>query len=586
MFNRIGAYEKGLNGSAHIIMVYLILNHARLGAIKGLRDSHTSLIKVLGLPYGTIPQRFGRAEPLKNLTESPRFQNDVFDATKPGASSVQPWGSVTMDASNIPLPTDNLPDDEEQSEDCLNLSIRLPPTCVNGDGSLQSNARLPVLVFIHGGAFFLGSANRPYYDPTNLTLHGMQRGTPFIMVSMNYRLGILGFMHSPETGDLIPSNNGLHDQDLALDWVKENIEGFGGDVNNISVIGQSAGGESVSVKTIRDPVFKRAIAFSGTPVTMPSMTPQEHHSNFLKQASSLKIRTKYDNGKGRSAKDIASEMITVDVSKIRDLAWVGLPCTNTPYFPVSKPSMELTKSGAMAPPSWREQYTPVEAQIVGTTTYDGGISYNMMSKDPSRKNYAKAFTSIATDVLGSANSTELCSIYGIHAEVSDPDALQAVCLFESDIGFFAAAVATAEANLIPKTYFHIFDLPNPFDGPISKQGKFATHTFDIVTLLGGVHEERLPQSYGPVVSAWRDRILDFVVSGKAPCAEYIERGRKERRGLMVDQDGVGEVAEQAWLENEERRRRRLFELSQRVKGDAGCDVLWMDVGRRFLMKGE
>ena len=567
-------------------MAHITLNHARLGAIKGIRDTQTSLIKLLGLPYGTIPQRFGRAEPLKTLQNSPRFQNTSFDATKPGASSVQPWGSVTMDASNIPLPTDNLPDDEEQSEDCLNLSIRLPPTCLNSDGHLRSDAKLPVLVFIHGGAFFLGSANRPYYDPSNLVQHGIQRGTPFVMVGVNYRLGILGFMHSPSTGGLIPENNGLYDQDLALSWVKENIGGFGGDVDNITVIGQSAGGESVSVRTIRDPVFKRAIAFSGTPVTMPSMTPSEHHANFLSQAESLGIQMKDSAGKERDAKTIADDFINADVQKIRELAWVGLPCAETDFFPVEKPSMELTKKGKLAPENWKDKFTPVEAQIVGSTTYDGGISYNMMSKDDSRKDHAKAFEKIAKEVLGDNEGANLCSIYGVKTSTPDPDALQAVCLFESDIGFFAAALATVEANLIPKTYFHIFDLPNPFDGPIRKQGEFATHTFDIVTLLGGVHEERLPEAYAPVVSKWRDTILDFVVDGTPPCGEYISAGTKERRGLMVNRDGVRDVGEAEWLHNDEGRRRRLFELAQRVKGDAGCDVLWMEVGRRFLMKGE
>jgi carboxylesterase type B len=567
-------------------MAHITLNHARLGAIKGLRDANTSLIKILGLPYGTIPQRFGRAELLKSLSNTPRFQNNVFDATKPGASSVQPWGSVTMDASNIPLSTDNLPDDEEQSEDCLNLSVRLPPVCINSDGTLRTDAKLPVLVFIHGGAFFLGSGNRPYYDPTNLVLHGIQRGTPFVMVSINYRLGILGFMHSPSTSGLIPENNGLYDQDLALNFIKDNISDFGGDADNITVIGQSAGGESISVKTIRSPVFKRAIAFSGTPVTMPSMIPSEHHDNFLSQADSLGIVTKDADGKDRKAEDIAHDFITADTQKIRELAWVGLPCANSELFPVSKPSMELTKAGKMVPEDWRTRFTPVEAQIIGTTTYDGGISYNMMSKNSSRKNHAKAFLHIARDVLGDSDGLSLCEIYGIKEDMSDPDALQAVCLFESDIGFFAAALATCEADLIPKTYFHVFDLPDPFEGPIRKQGEFATHTFDIVTLLGGVSEDRLPESYKSVVGKWRDTILDFVVSGKAPCEEYICHGRKGRRGLIVNKEGVRDVGEEEWLDNDQERRRRLLELAQKVKGEAGCDVLWMDVGRRFLMKGE
>jgi len=210
----------------------------------------------------------------------------------------------------------------------------------------------------------------------------------------------------------------------------------------------------------------------------------------------------------------------------------------------------------------------------------------MMSKDSSRKGHARAFLHIARDVLGDADGLALCSIYGIEETMSDSEALQAVCLFESDIGFFVAALATCEADLIPKTYFHVFDLPDPFEGPIRKQGEFATHTFDVVTLLGGVSEERLPEGYKPVVGKWRDTILYFVVSGKAPCEEYVGKGRKGRRGLMVNKEGVRDVGEEEWLDNDQGRRRRLLELAQKVKGDAGCDVLWMDVGRRFLMKGE
>ncbi|KAF2445887.1 alpha/beta-hydrolase [Karstenula rhodostoma CBS 690.94] len=208
-------------------------------SIAAPNDTHpkTPLIKILGLPYATIPQRFARAEPLPSLSASPKYKNDVFNATIPGPSSIQPYHSVTDDAANIPLPTFNLPDDEEQAEDCLNLSIHLPPQCLDSSDRLCPERKLPVLVFIHGGAFFLSSANRPYYDPTNLLQHGIQRSTPFIFVGVNCRLGILGFLHSPHSDNLLPENNGLYDQDLALQWVKQHIDGFGGDAENITVIG-------------------------------------------------------------------------------------------------------------------------------------------------------------------------------------------------------------------------------------------------------------------------------------------------------------------------------------------------------------
>jgi carboxylesterase type B len=570
-------------------MNHIVLNHAKLGAIKCLRDTNSPLIKTLGLPYGTISQRFARAELSHKLSEGSekiRYKDGIFDATKPGPSSIQPWGSVKSDASNIPLPTDNLPDDEEQSEDCLNLSIHIPKSCVEEDGKLRSGTKLPVLVFIHGGAYFLGSGNRPYYNPENLLHHAISNDKSIIFVSINYRLGALGFWHSNQVGDLLPENNGLHDQDLAFSWLREHIGGFGGDVENMTAIGQSAGGESISVQTMRKPVFRRAIMLSGTPVTMPALTHEEHHANFLTQAEKLGIQIKQNDGSERDAEAIAKEVIDVDVSKIRGLAWVGLPCTKSTFFPFERPSMELARKGNLAPPDWKEWAKPVEAQIVGSTTYDGGISFNMMSKDESRKEHAKAFHHIAKDALGSENGRKLCEIYGIEEGSEDKDALQRICLFESDIGFFAAALSIAEGSPVKDTYFQIFDLPNPFPGPIRDQGAFATHTFDIATLLGGVHEGRLPEHYKPAIARWRDTILDFVIDGTPPCERCIGTDGKHRKALLVNEQGVREVDRTEYMENDERRRSRLFDLANWVAGDAGWDVLWVDVCRRFLMRGE
>jgi carboxylesterase type B len=568
-------------------MTNVVLNHAKLGAIRCLRETNGPIVKILGLPYGKVAQRFSRAELSHKLSdgESKRYHDGVFDATKPGASSIQPWGSVKSDAANIPLPTDNLPGDEDQSEDCLNLSIHLPEACVEEGGKIRSGMKLPVFVFIHGGAYFLGSANRPYYNPENLVRHAIQREMPIVFVGINYRLGALGFWHSDRTGDLMPENNGLYDQSTAFEWLRENIEGFGGDVNNVTVIGQSAGGESVSVQTMRKPLFKRAIMFSGTPVTMPAMTHDEHHDNFLKHAEKLGIPIKEEDGSERDPKAIARDVIRVDVSKIRDLAWVGSPCTNSEFFPFERPTMDLARKGKVAPPDWKDWSKPVEAQIVGSTTYDGGISYNMMRNDESRKNHAEVFRRIAVDVLSAGHGAELMKIYGIEDILDDADALQRICLFESDVGFFAAALSIAESDLIEETYFHVFDLPNPFPGPIRERGALATHTFDIATLLGGVHEDRLPSHYGPVVAKWRDSILEFVTKGMPPCAKFIGVDG-ERRGVMVDGGGVGEVGSEAWLENDEGRRRRLFDLARHIDADAGLDVLWVDVCRRFLMRGE
>jgi carboxylesterase type B len=568
-------------------MSHITLQHAKLGSLRCLHDPSTSLIKALGIPYATIPQRFARSRiclhPSSHPSSTTRQKNGVFEATSPGPSSIQPFGSVKSDASNIPLPTENMPEDEDQSEDCLNLSIYIPSSALGASHQqFNTSANLPVLVFIHGGAYFLGSGNRPYYSPVSFLQHVLSRSKPFIFVSINYRLGALGFWHA-QTGDgAVPPNNGLHDQLLALEWVQENIAGFGGDKGNVTALGQSAGGESLSVLSMSDEVrnknlFKRAIMLSGTPVTMPAMTPVEHTENFLRQAGQLGIRTK-----DRAVEEIAKEVIEKDVDAIRKLAWVGSPCTQTNLFPFEKPSMGMMRTGG--PDAWKGRKAAIEAQIVGSTTYDGGISFNMMSKDDSRSEHGKAFEKIATDVLGSSLGAELCRIYGVEAGQDDNDALQKICLFESDIGFFFAALATCQAGLVDKTYFQVFDLPNPFDGPLKEVGEYATHTFDVTTLLGGYDESLLPKGYEDVIASWRDRVLDFVCAGAEPCERYL--GGEEGKVLRVGKEGVREVGRKEYMESDGGRRRKLAELADRVDKETGWDVLWVDVCRRFLMRGE
>jgi len=121
-----------------------------------------------------------------------------------------------------------------QSEDCLFLNVWTPGL---------DNARRPVMVWIHGGAFTIGSGSDIMYDTGILPRRGN-----IVMVSMNYRLGTLGFLRLKDvTGGKIPAtgNEGLLDQVLALKWVKDNISAFGGDPGNITVFGESAGAMSI-----------------------------------------------------------------------------------------------------------------------------------------------------------------------------------------------------------------------------------------------------------------------------------------------------------------------------------------------------
>merc|ERR1719334_163010 len=128
--------------------------------------------------------------------------------------------------------------DSTNSEDCLYLNVFTPLDAEYNVTSYQ------VMVWIHGGGFFVGSAYELLflYDPS----YFMNREKDVIFVSINYRLGTLGFSYDYDLETGIEGNFGLEDQMMAIQWVYDNIEYFGGDPSNINIYGQSAGGNSVA----------------------------------------------------------------------------------------------------------------------------------------------------------------------------------------------------------------------------------------------------------------------------------------------------------------------------------------------------
>ena len=145
------------------------------------------------------------------------------------------------------------------SEDCLYLNVWTT--------AKKPDERLPVMVWIHGGAFNFGSASQPEYNGKNLAKKGV------VVVTINYRLGPLGFLVHPllskESAHNASGNYGLLDQIAALKWVQKNIAAFGGNPDRVTIFGQSAGSRSVSllmISPLSAGLFHRAIAESGGPI--------------------------------------------------------------------------------------------------------------------------------------------------------------------------------------------------------------------------------------------------------------------------------------------------------------------------------
>jgi carboxylesterase type B len=532
-----------------------IFTHPALGKLHGL--TRGNLIHFNNIPYGKISQRFARATLIQELPQT--SNGAAYDSTDIPPASIQPLGSGKMDCKGNQFPEDLLKDyTEPQSEDCLRLNITLPE-------STTPMSSLPVLVFVHGGAFFIGSSTRPYYDPTTLCEAAIRNRTPHILVSINYRLGALGFFHSPEAEDSMPANNGLHDQRIAFEWIRRFIGGFGGDVDNITAMGQSAGGMSLTIHNLsgEDNIWKRSIQFSGSLVTMPVKTPKEHQENFLAQAKKSGLRSET-----RTSSQLTQDMITLSVDKIRDLGYVGQACSSSDLLPYESASMATMIDH---PPQCRNFHS----QIVSSTTYDGGISYNLMIQNPDSKDHAQKFISIV-EGANLSRPQELLDLYTIKSSDSDSSALYKICQFESDIGFFAGSLAQAR-GFPGKSYLLLFDLGNPFEGFLPAR-KCATHTWDIVALLGSC-EDRLDEAYKQVISDFRDKVMGYVVRGEEPWPAWTE---DDGKAMVVGKDGLQIVEKQDYM-GEDTRRGKLLALAEAEGGKGGADLLWDGVCRKFLM---
>ena len=207
-----------------------VIAHTDLGDVQGASVNGTN--RFLGIPYAKPPVgplRFAAPEAALPYAQKP------FVA--------QTWGAGCPQICKLPAGACSA----SFSEDCLTLNVYSP--------SERSDA-LPVMVWIHGGRYVAGAGGVPLYDGQSLSQQGI------VVVSLNYRLGILGFL---ATTDGLEGNFALQDQRLALQWVQRNIASFGGDPTRVTIAGQSAGAYSVAAhlaSPLSAGLFHKASMFS------------------------------------------------------------------------------------------------------------------------------------------------------------------------------------------------------------------------------------------------------------------------------------------------------------------------------------
>ncbi|MGB7388656.1 MAG: carboxylesterase family protein [Pseudomonas neustonica] len=251
------------------------------GDLKGISMNGMRVFR--GIPYAQPPVgelRFAPPEPLAQRDETLQLSAEF------GSSCVQ----VDLATSSV-----------AGNEDCLYLNVYTP----------ESGEDLPVMVWIHGGAFVFGNGGGEY-DPTRLVAQDV------IVVTLNYRLGLLGFLAHPSLAS-DGGNFGLMDQQQALRWIKANIAAFGGDPDNVTVFGESAGGHSVmshivSPRAKAENLFQRAIVQSGSYAPFQS-------SKAVAQAAGQNVATSLGCGNSQTAENClrdlpATQFLTVQGSQV------------------------------------------------------------------------------------------------------------------------------------------------------------------------------------------------------------------------------------------------------------------------------
>ena len=303
----------------------------RSGDLQGIAEHGAFAFK--GIPYAAPP-----VGPL-------RWREPKPVSVWQGVRRADSYGNACIQLPELSIA--NGGDPGPVSEDCLYLNVWTP--------KLDRTAKLPVMVWIHGGAYIFGSGSLPLYNGSPLATKGA------VVVSLNYRLGQLGFFSHPALQKESPGgpmNFGLLDQITALKWVQQNIAQFGGDAGNVTIMGQSAGGKSVLAlfaSPLARGLFHKGIAQSS--YVVPDATRAKALEVGAKVADALKL-----NG----ANATAAQLRAIEPERFAALKGQGL--SNSPV-PIRGDKV-LPQSIQDAFAAGKEAPLPL---IVGNTSDDSSV---------------------------------------------------------------------------------------------------------------------------------------------------------------------------------------------------------------------
>ncbi len=418
--------------------------HTKSGFLRGLDAGDAWVFR--GIPYASPPV----GELRWKAPQDPQHWSGVRDADEFGSACPQAAGA--FGAGSV-------------DEDCLYLNVTAP----------KERGKYPVMVWIHGGAFISGSGAEAGYDPARLVQEDV------IVVTLNYRLGALGFLPHPaltdEAGE--SGNYGLMDQQKALGWVKKNIAAFGGDPKKVTIFGESAGGHSV-LSHLAAPaskgLFSRAIAQSGA--YSPTQLPLEY--GYAAFGMPFATRAGITATEPAEVRDILRGMTVEEVLTAQADDWY-VPVTGGSFLPIS--IFEALSTGQFADVPVLSGCNMNEGRLFVALDMAEGLIYS------SEEEYIAGVTALlATDPRG----LDAVQIAADYIAMQDPDNANKFRLALSKIWtdyFFNTNnfLQWNQLSAATDTYAYWFtdvNAPNTFDSPLLEMD--ATHSLEIQYVFGTV----------------------------------------------------------------------------------------------------
>ncbi|KAJ9607703.1 hypothetical protein H2200_007781 [Cladophialophora chaetospira] len=469
--------------------------------VQGIINPDTKVANYLGIQYATIPARFRQSKPI-NLSEA----SGILDATKYGPRCPQ----IT---SNRPE-TKHLYEGVRRSSEypldefgCLRLNIYVPQ---------GAHGPLPVVVWIHGGGFIFGDGNSEF-DGNYLVQHSLEKGKPIIYVAINYRLGFFGFLTSKElraeaeaSGETPFSNMAMHDQRVALLWIQEHIQHFGGDPANVTIAGESAGGWSVLAHLRSNvPVCQRGIILSSPNLDFPK--PEEAQETFDELVGHTGVaNTASVEEKLKALRNLDSD----EVVKLM-LPRLATPLWDDKWFVYQDGKRPIAGPAPFAP--W------VKGIIAGSTRDEvaifGAVQWQKWTPQLFKDRVKSSFAD--PDL-----AQELAEAYGIFADASQETCLAGFVAMATDSIFSGLPFVIAEnsSDASPPVSLYRFDQADTFENAPLKG--YAYHALDNSFFC------RLPAVAGPnadpdmreTADRLSQAVLDFAY-GSQPWPAYHEKHR-------------------------------------------------------------